>query len=102
VFEIAGGIVLVVIVLAALPKLIEVSIYAAAALLTAVGLLLLYWAWNVLPMDALALLGVTLVPIIFYLYSKNKDAEKERVRVETESKSIKDADFTIFLAESLK
>ena len=102
VLEIAGGILLALIVLAALPKLIEVSIYAVVAVLAAAGLLFVYLMWNTLPAEALTLLAVILVVIFFYGYSKNKATAKEIARVATDEKAKKNAEFKIFLDESLE
>lgn len=102
VLEIAGGIVLAVLILAALPKLIDLSIYAAVAVLAVTGLLFLYWMWNILPAEAWALLALIFSAALIYGRSKNKAALNETARVEMEQKATKDAEFKVFLAESLE
>ena len=105
VFEIAGGILLAALVLATIRNPIKASIYGLTALAFAVGLFLLIWAcvwaWDNVhyPLEKLAMFVLIFSAYLFYKDSKNKDARKEVGRLEKEQK---DADFKIFLAESLE
>jgi len=101
VFEIAGGILLAALVLATIRNPIKASIYGLTALAFAVGLFLFIWAWDNVhyPLEKLAMFVLIFSAYLFYKDSQNKDARKEVARLEKEQK---DADFKIFLAESLE
>ena len=105
VFEIAGGILLAALVIAAVRNPIKASIYGLSALALTVGLFLFIWAcvwaWDNVhyPLEKLAMFVLIFSAYLFYEYSKKEDARKGVARLEKEQK---DADFKIFLAESLE
>ena len=105
VFEIAGGILLAALVLAAVRNPTKASIYGLTALAFAVGLFLLIWAcvwaWENLryPLQTLAVFVLIFSAFLFHGYSEKKDAAKKIANAEKERQ---DADFKVFLADSLE
>ncbi len=105
VFEIAGGILLAALVLAAVRNPLKASIYGLTALAFAVGLFLFIWAcvwaWNNLlyPLQTLAVFVLIFSALWYHSYSEKKDAAKKIAKAEKETQ---DADFKVFLAESLE
>jgi hypothetical protein len=108
IFEIAIGIVFAIIILAALPKLLEWSMWAVIMLVGVALVLSIYGLVNVYKDETLVWLAVT-IPVLFgaFLYDRFKYAPLRRAEINAKllktkkEKEQSDAAFKVFLAESL-